>query len=134
MSGLKPGYEVNLESSLRAGGEIGGHFVFGHIDGSGIISAMKLRGGKNYEMSVRIKSRHRKYVIPAGAIAVNGVSLTVADVIPAAKGGPYFEIRATIIPYTYENTTFKDLKVNDKVNVEFDFMGKYVVNMAAKIR
>jgi riboflavin synthase len=123
---LEPGDEVNLEASLRVGGELGGHFVFGHIDDKGVVSSFKRISGKNYELVVKLKPKYRKYLIPAGAIAVNGVSLTVAKILERKER---LEIMATIIPYTYDNTMFKSLKPGDKVNVEFDFLGKYVKGM-----
>lgn len=128
---LKPGDEVNLEASLRVGGELGGHFVFGHIDDKGVVSTFKRIGGKNYKLIVKLKPKYRKYLIPAGAIAINGVSLTVAKIFER-KGK--LEIMATIIPYTYDNTMFKNLKPGDKLNVEFDFLGKYVYQILSQRR
>jgi riboflavin synthase len=130
LGNLKKGDEVNLESSLRVGSEIGGHFVFGHVDDTGIISSIK--HSKNYEFFIKIKSKHKKFIIPTGSVAVNGVSLTVAKITMHPKRSKYFQIKIAIIPYTYKNTTFKDLKVNDKVNIEFDFLGKYVLNILEK--
>ena len=127
---LEPGDKLNLESSLRIGGEIGGHFVFGHIDDTGVVSSIKRF--KNYEFVIKLKSMYKKYVIPAGSIAVNGVSLTVAKMIPPSRGGKYFNVKVAIIPYSYKNTTFRNLKVNDEVNIEFDFLGKYVLNILEK--
>lgn len=127
---LEPGDELNLESSLRIGEEIGGHFVFGHIDDTGVASSIKRF--KNYEFVIKLKSKYKKYVIPAGSIAVNGVSLTVAKIILPSREDKYFNVKVAIIPYTYKNTTFKNLKVSDRVNIEFDFLGKYVLNILEK--
>src|SRR5438876_8429588 len=124
---LKPSDEVNLESSLKVGEKIGGHFVFGHIDDIGIIDSIKHH--KNYEFFIKMKPKYKKYLIPAGSIAVNGVSLTVASIKTGAKN---VYVKIAIIPYTYKNTTFKNLKVNERVNVEFDFLGKYVLNILEK--
>jgi riboflavin synthase len=132
---LKAGDEVNLEGSLTLNKTIGGHFVFGHIDDTGIVTSMKqLRSDKkkdsdNWEYRIKIHKKHARYVIYVGSIAVDGVSLTVAEV--TKPKGNYFEIKVAIIPYTYHNTLFGKLKVNDRVNLEFDFLGKYVLNLLA---
>ena len=130
---LKDG--VNLEGSLRLGDEIGGHFVFGHIDDTGVVTSVKqIKADKsspkesdNWEYWIKLNKKHKSFVIYVGSIAVDGVSLTVADIKPVK--GNYFEIKVAIIPYTYNNTIFKRYKVGDRVNVEFDFIGKYVLNM-----
>jgi riboflavin synthase len=124
--------KVNLERSLRVGAEIGGHFVFGHIDDTGIITEIKQikdainpkAESENWEYIIRINKRFAPYVIYVGSIAVDGVSLTVAEVHPVEN--EHFDIKVAIIPYTYNNTTFKNYRVNDIVNIEFDFLGKYV--------
>lgn len=125
--------EVNLEGSLTLNKKIGGHFVFGHIDDTGIVTSIiqiKSKNKKrsdNWEYRIRINKKHYPFVIYVGSIAVNGVSLTVAEVTKP-KGG-FFEIKVAIIPYTYRHTTLKNLKLNEKVNLEFDFLGKYVMNI-----
>ncbi|MGA2667744.1 MAG: riboflavin synthase [Ignavibacteria bacterium] len=132
IGGLDLKVKVNLERSLRIGGEIGGHFVFGHIDDTGIITDIKqirdeTNPGKesdNWEYFIRIDKKYAPYVIYVGSIAVDGVSLTVAEVHPVT--GDHFDIKVAIIPYTYKNTRFNEYKVNDIVNIEFDFLGKYV--------
>lgn len=124
--------KVNLESSLRMNDEIGGHFVFGHIDDKGTISSIKqIKADKksseesdNWEYWIKIPKKYSQFVIYVGSIAVDGVSLTVAEVKPVK--GNYFEIKVAIIPYTFNNTLFKKYKNGDKVNIEFDFLGKYV--------
>ena len=124
--------EVNLESSLRMNDEIGGHFVFGHIDDTGVVNSIKqIKADKksskesdNWEYWIRLDKKHAHFVIYVGSIAVDGVSLTVAEVKPVK--GKYFEIKVAIIPYTYNNTLFKNYRVGSKVNIEFDFLGKYV--------
>lgn len=124
--------EVNLESSLRMNDEIGGHFVFGHIDDTGVITSVKqIKADKkssvesdNWDYWIKLNKKHAQFVIYVGSIAVDGVSLTVAE-IKQVKGN-YFEIKVSIIPYTYNNTLFKNYKIGTKVNIEFDFLGKYV--------
>jgi riboflavin synthase len=133
IGGLNIGDEVNLESSLTFAKKIGGHFVFGHIDDTGTISSIeqiKRKGSKksdNWEYRIKINRKHYPYVIYVGSIAVNGVSLTVAGI--NKPRGDYFEIMVAIIPYTYNNTTFKNLNPGQRVNLEFDFLGKYVLNI-----
>ena len=124
--------KVNLESSLRMNDEIGGHFVFGHIDDTGIISSIKqIKADKNsseesdnWEYRIKLPKKYSQFVIYVGSIAVDGVSLTVAEVKPVK--GNYFEIKVAIIPYTFNNTLFKRYRTGDRVNIEFDFLGKYV--------
>jgi len=135
---LNVGDEVNLEGSLTLNKKLGGHFVFGHIDDTGVITSIKQVGGKsstskkksdsdNWEYRIRIDKKHFPFVIYVGSIAINGVSLTVAEVTKTK--GKFFDIKVAIIPYTYKHTTFKDLVLNEKVNLEFDFLGKYVLNI-----
>ena len=124
--------KVNLESSLRMNHEIGGHFVFGHIDDTGIISSIKqIKTDKNsheesdnWDYWIKLPKKYSQFVIYVGSIAVDGVSLTVAEVKPVK--GNYFEIKVAIIPYTFNNTLFKRYRAGERVNIEFDFLGKYV--------
>jgi len=124
--------KVNLESSLRMNDEIGGHFVFGHIDDTGIISSVKQikadrkssEESDNWEYWIKLPKKYSQFVIYVGSIAVDGVSLTVAEVKPVK--GNYFEIKVAIIPYTFNNTLFKRYRAGERVNIEFDFLGKYV--------
>ncbi len=132
---LNVGDEVNLEPSLTMNKAIGGHFVFGHIDNTGLVTKVKQikaredEDSDNWEYWIRIERKHAKFVIYVGSIAVNGVSLTVAEV--TKPKGKYFDIKVAIIPYTYNETTFGTMKVGDRVNLEFDFLGKYVLNLLA---
>jgi riboflavin synthase len=125
--------EVNLESSLTLNKKIGGHFVFGHIDDTGTITkinqvkAISKDESDNWEYWIKINKKYRKYVIYVGSISIDGVSLTVAEI--KEQKGNYFEIKVAIIPYTYRNTIFGNYKSGDRVNIEFDFLGKYVLNL-----
>ena len=129
--------ELNLESSLVFGQQIGGHFVLGHVDDTGTVvsikqvksktnSKKKQKDSENWEFKISINKKYSKFVISVGSISINGVSLTIADV--SKPKGKYFEIKTAVIPYTYNRTTFKSLAQGDKVNLEFDFLGKYVLN------
>jgi len=132
---LNAGDEVNLEGSLTMNKKLGGHFVAGHVDDTGIVTkvkqikAVKKKDSDNWEYRIKIHKKHAKFVIYVGSIAVDGVSLTVAEV--TKPKGNYFEIKVAIIPYTYQNTSFGRYKVGDRVNLEFDFLGKYVINLLA---
>jgi riboflavin synthase len=129
---LNAGDKVNLESSLTLNKKIGGHFVFGHVDDTGIITSIIIVKNKykkksnNLEYRIKIHKKYLPFLIYVGSIAVNGVSLTVAEIFKPK--GNYFEIKVSIIPFTYNHTTFNTLKLGEAVNLEFDFLGKYVLN------
>jgi riboflavin synthase len=115
---LPIGAVVNLERSLRAGSEMGGHFVTGHIDGLGQISRWE-RSGADWVLDITAPAEVMRYVVFKGSIAVDGISLTVAAV--QKKG-----FRIWIIPHTYDVTDLCERKVGDLVNLECDLLGKYV--------
>jgi riboflavin synthase len=115
---LQPGMKVNLERSLAAGDRLGGHFVTGHIDGTGRIKALERRG-RDHVLEISAPKDILRYVVFKGSVAVDGISLTVAEEI---KGG----FRIWIIPHTYEVTALHERKVGDLVNLEADMLGKYV--------
>lgn len=113
--------QVNLEPSLRVGSKLGGHFVTGHIDGVGYLeSAVPIDNA--WELSFRVPSPHiARYIVPKGSIAINGVSLTVAN---CDDRGNWFQV--AVIPLTYADTNLQYLKPNAPVNLEGDVLGKYV--------
>ncbi len=119
---------VNLETSLRVGGKIGGHFVTGHIDGVGrLVSATatatswEMRFAAPPSLIVQWSDDVSRYLVSKGSIAVNGVSLTIAECHPH---GDWFSV--AVIPHTYEETNLSQLKPDDWVNLEADILGKYV--------
>jgi riboflavin synthase len=115
---IRRGTVVNLERPLRADGRLGGHFVQGHVDGTGTID--ELRGdGESFWLTVRFPVNLAAYIVRKGSIAVNGVSLTVAGV-----DDRHFDVQ--IIPYTWTHTNLQTLKSGDAVNLECDILGKYV--------
>jgi riboflavin synthase len=118
MQFAKPGSLVNLERSLRADGELGGHFVTGHVDGLGRITKWE-RVGRDHLLDIAAPPDVMRYVIHKGSIAVDGISLTVASL--KRRG-----FRIWIIPHTYEITALRDRRVGDAVNLEADLLGKYV--------
>jgi riboflavin synthase len=127
MQFAKIGSLVNLERPMRAGGEFGGHFVTGHVDGLGKITKWE-RVGRDHMLDIAAPPEVMRYVIHKGSIAVDGISLTVA----AVKRNSF---RIWIIPHTYEVTALRDRKVGDAVDLEADLLGKYAEKfMAARKR
>jgi len=114
----RPGSLVNLERPLRTDGNLGGHFVTGHIDGLGTIARWE-RQGQDHVLDIAAPEEVMRYVVFKGSIAVDGISLTVAA---AQEKG----FRIWIIPHTYEVTALRERKVGDAVNLEADLIGKYV--------
>ena len=118
---LKIGDKINLERSLPANGRIDGHFVQGHVDGTvKCKSVKKLKG--SHVFTFTCKKGDSKYFVEKGSVALNGVSLTVA-------GTSQNTFSVAIIPYTFEYTNFKNITAGDEVNVEYDILGKYLVNL-----
>ncbi len=115
---------VNLERALAATGRIGGHFVQGHIDCTSRVLNFAARG-TDYRLEVELPGAFVQYVVGKGSIALNGVSLTIAEVLPAS-------FVVWIIPHTREETNFRGLQPNDILNVEFDILAKYVERMLRK--
>ena len=120
---VKPGSLVNLERPLRTDGNLGGHFVTGHIDGIGRITCWE-RMGQDHVLDISAPADVMRYVVFKGSMAVDGISLTVAGV--TRKG-----FRIWIIPHTYEVTALRERKVGDAVNLEADLIGKYVEKFVA---
>lgn len=115
---LKINDVVNLERGMKLGDRLDGHIVQGHIDETGICTSIKNDEGST-KFTFTYNSKNNNITIEKGSITVNGVSLTVVD-------SKEDEFSVAIIPYTLEYTTFKNLKENDIVNLEFDVIGKYV--------
>jgi riboflavin synthase len=109
---------VNLERPLRPDGNLGGHFVTGHIDGIGRIVRWE-RQGKDHVLDIEAPAEVMRYMVFKGSVAVDGISLTVAGVAKRS-------FRIWIIPHTYEVTVLRERKTGDAVNLEADLIGKYV--------
>ena len=118
LGALTQGDRANVELALRAGDRLGGHFVTGHVDGTGTIGAMKRLAGE-CRMRVNAGAELLAQMVQKGSVAVDGVSLTVARLLPGA-----FEV--SLIPYTLEATTLGRRRPGDRVNIECDMIGKYV--------
>jgi riboflavin synthase len=112
----KLGDLVNLERSMQHNGRLDGHIVQGHVDTVGICIAMEDQEG-SWKFTVTYEGD--QLTVEKGSITVNGVSLTVVDALPN-------QFSVCIIPYTYEHTTFHQISIGDRVNLEFDIIGKYV--------
>jgi riboflavin synthase len=121
LQAIVAGAPVNLERSLRADSRLGGHFVTGHVDGRGTIEVLEARGADHY-LRVRGPAGSGRLVIQKGSNAVDGISLTVAEV-----DGDAFA--AWIIPHTLAVTNLRVRGAGDLVNLEFDMLGKYVEKM-----
>jgi riboflavin synthase len=120
---LVAGDRVNLERSMRADGRFGGHFVQGHVDGTGVVQALQ-EEGESHWIRIGIPPGLEAQLVAKGSIAVDGVSLTVARLDEAS-----FEVM--IIPFTWAQTTLSDRRVGDLVNLECDMVGKYVARAMA---
>jgi riboflavin synthase len=115
---IKAGTRVNLERPLTAGKEFGGHFVQGHVDGIGRVVRWEADGA-NWWLRVRLPRELARYVAMKGSIAIDGISLTVANIAGDT-------VEAAIIPFTYANTNLQALRVGDAVNLEADILAKYL--------
>jgi riboflavin synthase len=115
---MKAGARVNLERPLTAGKELGGHFMQGHVDGVGRIGRLA-PDGANWWLGVRLPRELGRYVAMKGSIAIDGISLTVANIAADT-------VEAAIIPFTYSNTNLQALGIGDAVNIEADILAKYV--------
>jgi riboflavin synthase len=117
---LKAGSPVNLERAMSANGRFGGHFVSGHIDGTGIIIKKQLRDNAVYYI-IELGGQLSKYCIPKGSIAIDGTSLTIFGI---AKN----QLTVSLIPLTHQETVLGRKNVGDLVNIENDLIGKYIVH------
>jgi riboflavin synthase len=119
LGNLQVGGIVNIERSLKAGDRLEGHFVLGHVDGVGIIKKIE-RKPKEVQVWFEVPKSLSKYVVKKGSIAMDGISLTVVDVKNNLAS-------VCLIPHTIEVTNFKTKDIGDKVNIETDILGKYIL-------
>ena len=122
---LRQDSPVNLERALRADGRLGGHFVQGHVDCVAPIVAFEAKGA-DFRLEVALPENARHYVASKGSIAINGISLTVADISPRS-------FTVWIIPYTKRHTNLDRATTRDLVNLEFDLLAKYVERMVGPL-
>lgn len=116
--GLRAGDCVNLERSLRFGGKMGGHFVSGHVDGVGKVALFEERGA-DFLLRVEPAPEFMRYLVYKGSVAIDGISLTVAEVDSSG-------FSVWIIPHTRRVTNLRHRRTGDRVNLEFDLLAKYV--------
>ena len=122
---LRPGSAVNLERALTADGRLGGHFVQGHIDCTARVLGFKANGA-DYRLEVELREDFAHYAAFKGSIALNGISLTIAELLPAS-------FAVWIIPHTRRATNLAGLQPNDLLNIEFDLVAKYVERMLPRM-
>ena len=122
LGSLEHGAILNLERPLRADGRLGGHFVQGHVDGIGYIEDMRADADFHW-VTVSFSRQLAAYVVHRGSIAVDGISLTIAGL-----GTDRFDIQ--VVPYTMQHTNLSRAQIHDRVNLECDMVGKYVVRAA----
>jgi riboflavin synthase len=116
---LAPGDPVNLERPLSLQTRLGGHFVQGHVDGAGVLEALRELGDGNWELVVRIPDALDRFLVYKGSIAIDGISLTIASIENAL-------LRVAIIPHTWAMTNLAARKSGERVNIECDILAKYV--------
>ena len=121
---LSAGAAVNLERSLRAVSRLGGHFVSGHIDAPGRIETLEARGQDTY-LRVLVPGGFARYLVYKGSVAIDGISLTVAEV-----SGDSFAV--WLIPHTLAVTNLREKKAGDTLNLEFDLLAKYVEKLSVR--
>ncbi len=121
LDGWAPGRRVNLERALKVGDELGGHIVSGHVDGLAEVVELHEEGDST-RVTLRAPAGLEKYIAPKGSVALNGTSLTVNEV----KGR---EFGINFIPHTKEVTTWGEVKLGDRVNLEIDTLARYVARL-----
>lgn len=118
----REGTRINLERSLKIGDELGGHFVYGHVDGVGEVITVEPEG-QSYRLTIRPPETLARYFATKGSLAIDGVSLTIAEALPNG------DFSVAIIPHTWQVTTLGDLQPGHKVNLEIDMLARYVARM-----
>ena len=113
--------EVHMEPAMMMGDRFEGHIVQGHVDCLGTIKSIKSNGNST-DFYISLPNKYAKFIIPKGSVTVDGVSLTVNEVMDDS-------FRLTIIPHTVQNTLFKNYKTGTKVNLETDMFARYIYNM-----
>jgi riboflavin synthase len=119
---LGPRALVNLERPLLATGRLNGHVVQGHVDGTGEFLGMELLGDQNYWLRIRLPDELDRYVVYKGSIAIDGISLTVADIRNNV-------VSVTVIPHTYGMTALRGRTAGSRINLECDVFAKYLEKM-----
>jgi len=124
------GTRVNLEQSLALGATLDGHLVTGHVDGTATLVSLKSQGD-SHRLSFLVPTELGRFIARKGSVALDGISLTVNEVEDLPEGGTQFGIN--IIPHTWEVTSFGDLTVGQRVNLEIDLIARYVQRLTEKV-
>jgi riboflavin synthase len=122
---LHVGSTVNLERPLRANARLDGHFVLGHVDGTGQMTELRLLGEDNWWLTVQVPDSLTRYIVEKGSLAMDGISLTVAEVSGRL-------VSFTILPHTYSHTTLQGYRLGSKVNLEVDVLAKHLEKLVAR--
>ena len=131
LGNLIKGSFVNLEKPMKMHESLDGHIVQGHVDATGKVYKVK-QLKDSWEFFFEFPAKFRKNIIYVGSISVNGISLTIAEIVKETSKSVI--IKVAIIPHTYSATNFRYLKPGDKVNLEFDMLGKFVLRILGKIK
>lgn len=126
LKSLKPGDPVNLERAMKAGGRFGGHMVAGHVDGTGTVTSVEQDDNAVW-FTVAAPAEIMRYCIGKGSIALDGISLTIANI-----GDEWFQV--SVIPHTLKETVLGSKKPGDPVNLENDMIGKYVEKLMNPVK
>jgi riboflavin synthase len=124
LGGLQAGSRVNLERPLRADGRLDGHFVLGHVDGTGVVRSLDALGDDNWWLRIGYPPELGRYIVSKGSLAVDGISLTVAEIDDTSVG-------FTIIPHTYGHTSIGEYRPGSRVNLEADILAKHLEKLAS---
>jgi riboflavin synthase len=123
---IQVGDIVNLERAIMAHQRMDGHFVQGHVDSTAFCKKIELKDG-SWNFHFQTNPEFDNLLVVKGSVCINGVSLTLVNAEAS-------DFSVSIIPYTYEHTNFSKIKLNDKVNIEFDIMGKYILKYLSKLK
>ncbi|MFN2464822.1 MAG: riboflavin synthase [Candidatus Dormibacteria bacterium] len=121
LAGLEAGSRVNLEPALAFGGEVGGHLVQGHVDGTGEVTATRDEGNARW-VEIRVPADLVEYCVVKGSVAVDGTSLTIASMVGDV-------VAVSLVPHTLESTIASSYRVGSVVNLEVDILAKYVASL-----
>ena len=122
---LQEGFRVNLERPLRANSRLDGHFVLGHVDGTAVIESLEPLGEGNWWLRIRAPRKLTRYIVPKGSVAVDGISLTVAEIDGQV-------VSFAIIPHTYAHTTLRTYSAGSRVNLEADILAKHLEKLVSR--
>ncbi len=123
---LRAGDGVNLERPITLAARLSGHIMQGHVDGTGILESLRSLEDGNWELRVRVPETLDRYLVYKGSIAIDGISLTIADIADRL-------VRVAIIPHTYSATSLSGHKPGDRVNIECDILAKHVEKLLTNI-